>query len=204
MFTQVQQKKSGGRKLHIYGDLTEAKVKKNSLINIRCEPSLGGALIMGMARQETSEKGVKAYQLMKNANRRSNPKGVKAFQAGAALLHRQAGVPTAPTGIENINKFIPYVAAQIKVWALLSEPVLLFASPARDKIVHLLYEPVSQHYDIITSPAGFFGFKYYYSCCDLLTDTCDSSHTRQMWCPQASVNLDLSEMPEDLSKSRQG
>ena len=193
-------KKSGGRKLSDYLNISEAKAQKQSCIVIRSSPNCGGALIMGMGRQGD----VKKYQKMRNAQRGTGANGVAFFQYEAEKLHSKAGVSiTAPTSLDKLAAFqaiLPHF--QIKVWGfakreecddtrpikkrrLSSTPSLLYKGPASDKVVDLLYDENERHYDVITCPAGFFGFKYYYPCCDLLVDTCESSHSRQPWCPRA-------------------
>ena len=196
----AKHKKSGGRKLSDYLNISEAKAQKQSCIVIRTEPSCGGGLIMGMGRQGNPQE----YQRMRNAQRSTGAKCVTFFQYEVVTLHRKAGVSiTAPTSLDKLDAFqaiLPHF--QIKVWGLAkrkesddtiplkkrrlsSTPSLLYKGPASDKVIHLLYDENERHYDVITCPAGFFGFKYYYPCCDLLADTCGSSRNRQLRCLRA-------------------
>lgn len=191
-------KKSGGRKLSDYPNISEAKAQKMSCIVIRSSPNCGGALIMGMGRQGD----VKMYQKMRNAQRSIGASCVDFFQYEAEKLHSKAGVSiTAPTSLDKIAAFQAILPQfQIKVWGLAkrkesddtrprkrrrlsSTPSLLYKGPASDKVIDLLYDENEHHYDVITSPAAFFGFKYYYPCCDLLVDACERIHNRR--CPRA-------------------
>ena len=84
----------------------------------------------------------------------------------ALLLHHEANVPFGPCGYEELTKFS--LAPSLYEYQLLLVDAargysVKSSGPPQDKQLVLLYD--DNHYDVITSLPGFFGFSYFCARC---------------------------------------
>ena len=73
----------------------------------------------------------------------------------AQELHRNAGVPLGPCGIEEAKQFQLYLA---------DYQISIYAGPEKEKKIYLYMH--NSHYDVITKMPGFFACNYYCHTCE--------------------------------------
>ena len=83
----------------------------------------------------------------------------------ATELHKRAGVPEGPCGLEEVERFqavLPYY--QVNVVTTNPDDLLLFRGPPREKKLHLFYH--DNHFDVLTSLPGFLDTEYFCDICE--------------------------------------
>ena len=193
----AKKKRSGGVPVSRYSTMAQAKKQKDSVINILNKGNslcCASAIVLAIERYKKFLKPKEeenTYQQCRNANRSINPTGVKAFLAAARKLHTDAGVPEGPCGPAELAKFQAVLPRyQIKVYLAATKRELIFKGNESDRTIYLVLDENLQHYDVITGPAGFFGYDYYCDpcekgywsktkhCCDEICQCCYTKHDR--------------------------
>ena len=99
----------------------------------------------------------------------------------ARQLHRLAGVPEGPCGLDEVKKFQSYLSSltppfQLKVFCDQTHKPL-YTGPLKVDKDHILYLLKSDHhYDGITTVKGFFNRSYWCDDCDRAFNTDDPAH----------------------------
>ena len=97
----------------------------------------------------------------------------------AQELHRNAGVPLGPCGLEQAKQFQAYLAEyQISIVSKEYSNKIIYAGPEKDKKIYLYMH--NNHYDVITKMPGFFARVYYCHTCNKAYD-----HQEEHRCPSA-------------------
>ena len=155
-----------GRKKEI--NMSKRLRDKRCFIRIRNQDELcmARAIVVGMAKLENDPK----YDLIKQG---------KSVQRTRALeLHRKAGVPLQPCGIEEAKKFqtvLPHYQLVIVSAEHLNS--IIYKGPTREKVIYLYLH--HGHYDFITSMPGFIGRTYYCLECEMGYKTEEGRHHRR-------------------------
>ena len=112
---------------------------------------------------------VNCYEDYKRANNsESRPTAEKLLTEAAETLHDLAGVPLDKgCGVEELNKFQRVLPKYcIRVFSATSTPELIYKGPPAERNIFLILDQYKQHYNVISGPLGFFGFRYYCLSCD--------------------------------------
>ncbi|GFQ79525.1 uncharacterized protein TNCT_476911 [Trichonephila clavata] len=86
------------------------------------------------------------------------------LQKRAIALHQKTGVPQRPCGFEEIALFEQYLKVQVIVISTTALNQVCYKGPVReDRRIYLWHH--DNHFDVITSPKGFYGSNFFCEAC---------------------------------------
>ena len=171
--TQVHMPRASGRRKLGTMDFANVIKRKQSVIEIKNKDELccARALVTAQARHEKdeSEEALKDYKEIRQG---------RSLQERRALrLHQKAGVALGPCGLQEISQFQKVLPEyQIVVVSGNHGNAIIFKGEEREKQLILLLH--NQHFDVITSFAGYFGRNYFCVKCMKAFKTDDFNHHR--------------------------
>ncbi|KAJ8019010.1 putative DNA polymerase [Holothuria leucospilota] len=143
----------GGKGIRNPGiDVIKFLKQKRSIITIpKTEDQLccARAIVTAIARKESHPK----WEAIR--------KGCKIQLSLAKKLHKDAGIPEGPCGIDELKAFQKFLGKkyQIVVFSLDQLNEIIFKGEYQSHQIYLYYH--HNHYDLMTSPSGFFSRSYY-------------------------------------------
>ena len=166
--------KGKGRKKNNAGTrcLDKENKRKQCIISIKNTDELCCArAIVTMRAHCHRHEGVEGHRNWENLKR-----GLPVQQREAKQLHQQAGVPEGPCGLQEFPKFQEALGSQYQllVMSRMYPFLLIFKGPSAPHQIQLLKS--NEHYEGVTSFAGFTNRSYYCVECEKAYNTNDRAH----------------------------
>ena len=166
--------KGKGRKKNNPGQrcLDRENKKKKSIIHINNQDDLCCArAIVTMQAYCHKKEGMDEFRKWENLKR-----GLPVQEKEAKELHRQAGVPEGPCGMEEFHKFQKALGSQYQLLVMtrMHPFYLIFKGPSAPQQIRLLKG--NDHFDGCTSFSAFANRSYYCIECEKAFNTNDKSH----------------------------